>query len=537
MDVRSKTEPDIVMKSPQEELARFQVVAATEIMKWEATLRESPESLFEVEKRIDTFFRNGAGRIVGSLLATTSKSPDVETLVENIRLQADTSLRKPTRVNLIVKLLCGFVLEITTLYCAPARSPKSDDVEQKREGLYPELAAYGFGKGASSALEDRIVRAAALYPSFEIAQRELENDGLRLDTKTIRRHALQVGETLLAGRREKVEQFLSGKMPSGNALAGKNVVVEEDGGRMRHRENIVSKLKNPGDHPKFNAPWREPKLFIIYCVDENGKKEKDSEIWMDSTFQGADHAAEMLAAKLHELGAVRAKSVTFLADGANCLWDRFDWIVEAVDLDRKKVHFILDFFHAAHHISLALKELGYDDSERWQLYKELRHELRQSRWESVVSRLEELGSDLIQQAGKEQSPESKTGASVYVRELNYLRKHGEAGHLCYVKFTRRGLPLGSGAVESAIRRVINLRLKSNGMFWTPENAESILQLRCQLLSTQWDRCREFLYSFRLRTRSRLWRWSASDRSRCARNGNVASEEKPTKCRNSSIQRT
>ena len=42
----------------------------------------------------------------------------------------------------------------------------------------------------------------------------------------------------------------------------------------------------------------------------------------------------------------------------------------------------------------------------------------------------------------------------------------------YATYARRGLPLGSGAVESAIRRVINLRLKGNGMFWTVENAGS-----------------------------------------------------------------
>ena len=71
-------------------------------------------------------------------------------------------------------------------------------------------------------------------------------------------------------------------------------------------------------------------------------------------------------------------------------------------------------------------------------------------------------------------------------------------------YTRRGLPLGSGAVESAIRRVINLRLKGNGMFWTEENAESMLQIRCQLLGTEWDVVLDELYHHRLKTRRRKW---------------------------------
>ena len=49
-----------------------------------------------------------------------------------------------------------------------------------------------------------------------------------------------------------------------------------------------------------------------------------------------------------------------------------------------------------------------------------------------------------------------------------------------------GIPLGSGAIESGICRVINMRLKSNGMFWLAEHAKSILQLRCHYISKRLD---------------------------------------------------
>jgi hypothetical protein len=48
------------------------------------------------------------------------------------------------------------------------------------------------------------------------------------------------------------------------------------------------------------------------------------------------------------------------------------------------------------------------------------------------------------------------------------------------------VPCGSGCIESAIRRVINLRLKAPGTFWTPEMAECFLFLQSQLLSGRWD---------------------------------------------------
>jgi hypothetical protein len=309
-------------------------------------------------------------------------------------------------------------------------------------------------------------------------------------------------------------------MIPGDELAGKRVVIELDGGRMKLRKNKSCKSKSrknkaqkrnsKGKHPKYHTEWREPKLMIIYTVDEHGKKEKKSRVWMDGTFQGPDHMAELLASWLYRLGISQAASITFIADGAPWIWDRFDWIVEALRLPKAKLQYVLDFYHAAHHISLALAEISLSDDERRREYKALRSALRHSRWQEVVRRLKELGPDFLEDEN-----------CVYCRELRFIVKHGELNHLNYTTYTRRGLPLGSGAVESAIRRVINLRLKGNGMFWKEENAESTLQVRCQLLSTEWDVRLDELYKHRLKTRRRKWEWQAVDRSRKAR-----SEAKP-----------
>jgi hypothetical protein len=48
--------------------------------------------------------------------------------------------------------------------------------------------------------------------------------------------------------------------------------------------------------------------------------------------------------------------------------------------------------------------------------------------------------------------------------------------LDYIHFRRRGVPLGSGAIESAIRRVINLRLKGNSISWYEENARRLVRI-------------------------------------------------------------
>jgi hypothetical protein len=40
-----------------------------------------------------------------------------------------------------------------------------------------------------------------------------------------------------------------------------------------------------------------------------------------------------------------------------------------------------------------------------------------------------------------------------------------------------GLPIGSGAMESAVRRVVNIRLKGASTYWLEESAEAMLLLR------------------------------------------------------------
>ena len=98
-------------------------------------------------------------------------------------------------------------------------------------------------------------------------------------------------------------------------------------------------------------------------------------------------------------------------------------------------------------------------------YGPLRKLLKRGRYAEVVS-------DLTMRAKRKRL---KAKHDVWT-EIRYLEKHGSEGHLRFPTFRRRGIPCGSGAIESVIRRVINLRLKSNAMYWLEENAEAMFAL-------------------------------------------------------------
>ncbi len=216
--------------------------------------------------------------------------------------------------------------------------------------------------------------------------------------------------------------------------------------------------------------------MIIFEFNEHGQMvKKERQPLIDGTFLGPDHLAELVAFHLHRLGVAEAELVVFISDGARWIWDRLDWIEKRVGLDPSKTVHALDFCHAAHHISLALSHLGYTAAMRRKRYVELRRLLHRSRYDEVVSQLTERAEKLG----------LPTNHDVWT-EISYLEKHGAQGYLQYATLRRRGVPCGSGAIESTIRRVINQRLKSNAIYWLEENAEAVFAIRALLLCDRWE---------------------------------------------------
>jgi hypothetical protein len=93
-------------------------------------------------------------------------------------------------------------------------------------------------------------------------------------------------------------------------------------------------------------------------------------------------------------------------------------------------------------------------------------------------------------------------------EIEFPNKHEP--HLRYDWFGYRGRPLGSGAVEGAIRRVINLRLKGDGISWKEEDAEAMLVLRAAVLTGRWRETMERAQAAMATDRRRDWQWKAPD---------------------------
>ena len=80
---------------------------------------------------------------------------------------------------------------------------------------------------------------------------------------------------------------------------------------------------------------------------------------------------------------------------------------------------------------------------------------------------------------------ARSGRERLRRERGYFRRNIAAGRMDYHRLAEAKWPIGSGAIESAIRRVINLRLKGAGIFWHEESAEAVLLLRSYYKAGRW----------------------------------------------------
>ena len=72
----------------------------------------------------------------------------------------------------------------------------------------------------------------------------------------------------------------------------------------------------------YRTDWREPKLLVIYVVNEKGRIEQEFSPVIDGTLQGPDEVFRLLEFYLRQLDIQRAKEILFVADGAKWIWLR-----------------------------------------------------------------------------------------------------------------------------------------------------------------------------------------------------------------------
>ena len=253
-------------------------------------------------------------------------------------------------------------------------------------------------------------------------------------------------------------------------MAGRRVVISSDGGRLRLREPTRGPKTQKGRRRSTGA-WREPKVLIVSVVNAAGKREASFAPFIDATLQGPDAVFALLRTSLQRLEITQADQVLFLADGAPWIWKRVPLLVHALGLAAAQVHELLDFYHAVHHlgqVAALRKDWSATARTRWCTHQ--RHWLLRGQVAEVMSAVRDLCRG--------------RNSQVIRRHREYFIKN--QSRMAYAQLMALKLPMGSGAIESTVRRVVNLCLKGPSLFWCRASAEAILLLRSYYKAGRWN---------------------------------------------------
>lgn len=389
------------------------------------------------------------------------------------------ALRAKGKTNTRLRTLFGTVGLRTTRW-VESRRGRVGRPRTKRHatgsGMLPVLWWMDVRAGCTPALQAEVGRALVVCACCREAAQLLAARGI----KCTHRDVCRIGYDTARRSIEQRDRILRGDegMPRPKPiLHGKRVLLSLDGGRFKARFTNKSGRRTAKGRRGFTTAWKEPKGFIIYVINEHGEPDRSITPLCDFTTGDAATLMRLILAYLKAYGIEKAALLEVVADGACWIWNRVDELRVDLRLAEHGVELVevLDFYHAAEYLSTASTAStairGAAARKRW--YEAQRRQLRHGRPQAVLDALDEMRRQVSRRYRKS-----------FDQARSYLAGHVE--RMEYAKLHRRRLVLGSGAMESAIRRVVNQRVKGNGCFWCMKNAELVMHMRAQLKFGRFD---------------------------------------------------
>src|SRR3954454_14897522 len=363
------------------------------------------------------------------------------------------------RRDVTLRTACGQVIVRATYFS------RNCDRGKKGKEMSPMLLTWGVQDRCSAAVASEIGKLVPMLSSVEGVEQVLSDRGQPLDFKPIRAISYRFAARARAAQR-------AGGLNWGETVAGRRVVVSTDGGRIRIRTTKRGPKTAKGRN-RYRTDWREPKLLIIYVVDEDGQMDREFLAVIDGTLGGPDAIFKLMEFYLSELEISTADKVLFVADGARWICNRVGALLRRLGVQPDQVNELVDFYHAVEHLgAIAALQRRWTAAERQAWIGRQRRRLLKGGAGEVQAAIDALCG-------------SRPGKALK-RERDYFKRNGGKGRMDYARITALKLPIGSGAIESAIRRVVNLRLKGPSIYWHKTSAEAVLLLRSYYKAGRWN---------------------------------------------------
>ena len=320
-------------------------------------------------------------------------------------------------------------------------------------------------------LHENLVRLGAWMPFGQAAEMLKVFSGAEVSEFAARQNSLAAGKAYVTEQGKEVER-LEQETPAAPKGAAK-ALLSVDGAYV----------------PLLHGEWGEVKTLVIGEVAEKVWNAKTKE-WVvrsrnHSYFSRLAEAGifdRLALAETQRRGIENAGKVGAVQDGA-------EWLQGFTDYHRPDAVRILDFAHATGYVSkIGQATFGATSPELAAWLENRLHQLKHTGPDLLLDELERLVK-AHPDAQELKLPEA----------LTYLQKR--RAQMQYHLFVEQGWPIGSGAMESANKVVVEARLKGAGMHWARPHVDPMLALRNIVCNDRWQEDWPLIES-RLRTQAR-----------------------------------
>jgi hypothetical protein len=276
-----------------------------------------------------------------------------------------------------------------------------------------------------------------------------------------------------------VANYIGGMVFENDCKAADEAFAALDRGRLRFPRSKPGVLYIETDGTALNtrfkdekdSTWRENKLWevfssdnIHYWTDKKGKRQhqllrKDYVSFVGSV---VDFKKHLLACALRN-GYGKFNETVLISDGAT-------WIRNMTEEFFPDATHILDFYHLCENVNTYSKYLFNMDETRAKAWaKDVCDQLKDSQYRHILKELEPYKDKEI------------NGCS--------LKLHGyilnNVNNIDYALYQEKGYFIGSGAIESGNKIVLQDRLKRAGLRWNTQTAQAMLTLKSKAESDRW----------------------------------------------------
>jgi hypothetical protein len=322
-----------------------------------------------------------------------------------------------------------------------------------------------------------VAKTASKCESYEDAEQTLkELTPIHINDDTIRAITNTIGGLVhahdLKNAGDILEKFNTGHLIFPEAKKNHTLYLQCDGVMIATRANPADGDEAGEGKGVKGVKWRENKLGLAfssdnirYWHDKHGKLQhiinKREYI---ALIDNCNEFSRMMLYLAIKNGYGLYKNTVLISDGAT-------WIRNMKEVFFHDAIQILDFYHLAEHIFNFAKEV-FDFDEK--IYDKWAHEIislfRNSETQGAITKIKQLSK---RQLGKANSD-----------ILQYIDNNKNS--IDYLTYRKCGYFIGSGAIESGNKIVLQRRMKHGGMRWNIDSGQAVLALNAKRRSDLWS---------------------------------------------------